>query len=112
MENISRHFKPEIYPEGSYIILQGQPLDMLFFITQGTVLTYAKNEAGTTQHVKQQDGLYGKELITWAENISDTSSNLPISSITVKAQQKVEVFAIKAADLRAVLTMFLVCTIL
>lgn len=85
---------------------------MLFFITQGTVLTYAKNESGTTQDVKQQDGLYGKELITWAENISDTSSNLPISSITVKAQEKVEVFAIKAADLRAVLTMFLVCTIL
>lgn len=84
---------------------------MLFFITQGTVLTYAKNEVGTA-HVKQQDGLYGKELITWAENTSNTLSNLPISPITVKAQQKVEVFAIKADVLKAVLTMFLVCTIL
>lgn len=102
---ISEHLEPVIYTEGSYIIRQGEPLDMLFFITQGIVLTYAKNKArsGTTQHEKQEDGFYGKELITWGENSSNKLSNLPISPITVKAHKKVEVFALKATDLQHVL---------
>lgn len=97
-----------IYSEGCYIIREGEPLDMMFFITIGTGLTYATNNgsSGTIQFEKEKDGLYGEELLTWAEGPSSKLSNLPISPVTVKSHKKVEVFAIKATDLQLVVSKF------
>jgi cyclic nucleotide gated channel len=95
-----------IYKEGSYIIREGEPLDMMFFVTQGIVLTYATNNgesscsSGTIQLIKKEkDSLYGEELLTLVEGPSSKLSTLPISTVTVKSHKKVEVFALKAVDL-------------
>lgn len=116
LEYMSAQFKPVIYTEGSYIIRQGEPLDMMFFITQGIVLIYEKNEAGhTTHHEKQEDVLYGQELIIWAKMPDKTLSDLPMSPMTVKPYNKVEAFALKIADFQRLLPIINVtftCTIL
>lgn len=40
LEFICDSLKPVVYPENSYIILQGEPLDKMLPITQGVVWTY------------------------------------------------------------------------
>ncbi|KAK9912792.1 hypothetical protein M0R45_036633 [Rubus argutus] len=114
LEKICEHLEPMIYTEGSYIIRQGEPLDMMFFVTQGNVLTFATNNGGsgcssaTIQFIeKEKDSLYGEEeLLTWAEWPSIKMSTLPISTFAVKSHKKVEVFAIKALDLQNVVSEF------
>ncbi|KAL6133241.1 hypothetical protein ACLB2K_065478 [Fragaria x ananassa] len=99
---ICEDLEPVIYNEGSYIIREGEPLDMVFFVTWGSVLTYATGSNGsssTIQLQKEKDGLYGEELLTWAEQPSNNLCNLPISSVTVKSHKKAEIFALKATDL-------------
>jgi cyclic nucleotide gated channel len=90
--------EPMIYMEGSYIIREGEPLDMMFFVTRGNVLTFkTKTNNGTIELIeKEEDSWYGEELLTWAERSSSKLSTLPISTVTVKAHNKVEVFALKA----------------
>ncbi|XP_062017555.1 cyclic nucleotide-gated ion channel 1-like isoform X2 [Rosa rugosa] len=112
LKKICEHFEPMIYSKGCYIIREGEPLDMMFFVTRGSVLTYATNNggsngsSGTIQLEIEKDGLYGKELLTWAEGCSSKLSNLPISTITVKSHNKVEVFALLATDLQRVVSNF------
>jgi cyclic nucleotide gated channel len=90
--------EPMIYTEGSYIIREGEPLDMMFFVTRGNVLTFkTKTNNGTIELIeKEKDSWYGEELLTWAERSSSKLSTLPISTVTVKSHNKVEVFALKA----------------
>ncbi|XP_040372147.1 cyclic nucleotide-gated ion channel 1 isoform X2 [Rosa chinensis] len=112
LEKICECLEPMIYRKGCYIIREGEPLDMMFFVTWGNVLTYATNNggsngsSGTIQHEKEKDDLYGKELLTWAEERSDKLSYLPISPITVKSHNKVEVFALQATVLQLVVSKF------
>nr|XP_011466570.1 PREDICTED: cyclic nucleotide-gated ion channel 1-like isoform X2 [Fragaria vesca subsp. vesca] len=110
---ICKYLEPMIYKKGRYIIREGEPLDMMFFVTWGTVLTYATNKnggsngsSGTIQQLKK-DGhdLYGEGLITWAEGPCELS-NLPISDITVKCHDKAEVFALQAKNLKFIASKF------
>ncbi|KAL6145985.1 hypothetical protein ACLB2K_056668 [Fragaria x ananassa] len=109
---ICEYLEPMFYEKGRYIIREGEPLDMMFFVTQGTVLTFSSNNggsngsSGTVQCEKEKDDLYGKELITWAKGPSSELSNLPISAITVKCYKKVEVFALHATDLKFIVSKF------
>ncbi|KAM5560118.1 cyclic nucleotide-gated ion channel 1-like [Rosa sericea] len=105
LKKICEHLKPVIYSESSYIIREGEPLDLMFFLTQGIVLIY--NSCGssrTVQAEKEKSGLYGKELLIWAEESSTHLSTLPFSTATIKSHNKVEVFTIKATDLQLVVS--------
>ncbi|KAM1037922.1 hypothetical protein ACFX13_033408 [Malus domestica] len=46
LDAIMRHLKPVNYADGSYIIREGEPLDRMLFITQGSVLTYKTSGIG------------------------------------------------------------------
>lgn len=111
LEEICKHLDPVIYPKGSYIIREGEPLDMMFFITQGIALTYKTDHnhggrstscSSTTTRLDKGE-YYGEELLSWAAATSTSFSDLPNSSRTVKAHKKVELFALQAADLQSVL---------
>lgn len=114
LEEICKHLDPVIYPKGSYIIREGEPLDMMFFITQGIALTYntdhnhggrsTSGSSTTTRLEKGHHEYYGEELLSWAAAKSTSFSDLPNSSRTVKAHKKVELFALQAADLQSVVS--------
>ncbi|KAK9942877.1 hypothetical protein M0R45_008521 [Rubus argutus] len=88
------------------MIRQGESLDMMFFVTQGIVLTYTINNGGSSSTSRLEKGdYYGEMLLSWA--VASTSfSNVPISPHTVKSQKKVEVFAISATESQLVVAKF------
>ncbi|KAM1159482.1 hypothetical protein ACFX19_033219 [Malus domestica] len=100
LDEIMKNLEPVNYSDGSYIIREGEPLDRMLFITQGIALAYKTS----TTHLEKGD-VYGKELIGWAAT-STPFSGLPISDQTVKSHEKVEVFAIRAATLKRIVSDF------
>ncbi|KAM1159484.1 hypothetical protein PS1_032833 [Malus domestica] len=80
------HLEPVNYGHGSYITREGEPLDMMLFITQGTVLTYKTSSIG-------------------GESGSSSTTHLEKDQ-TVKSHEKVEVFAIRAARLKRIVSDF------
>ncbi|TQE02836.1 hypothetical protein C1H46_011565 [Malus baccata] len=113
LDAIMSHLKPVDYADGSYIIREGEPLDRMFFITQGSVLTYKTSGIGggsgssSIIRLAKRD-FYGKELIGWAAT-STTFSDLPISTKTVKSHAKLEAFVLVADDLRLAVTWPMIC---
>lgn len=110
-KEIIEHVEQVSYTGGSYIIREGEPLDMIFFIALGNVVTYSTQYDGssgssTTIELNKFE-LYGKkDLIPWAERSSSNLSNLPISTITVKSHKQVDIFTIKATDLKNIASKF------
>nr|XP_011466556.1 PREDICTED: cyclic nucleotide-gated ion channel 1-like [Fragaria vesca subsp. vesca] len=103
LKRICKHLDPAIYPKGSYIIREGEPADMMFFITQGIALSYTTEHYSMTITRLERGECYGKEILRWAATASTSFSHLPISLHTVKAHKNVEIFALQAADLQGVL---------
>ena len=103
LKELCKHLDPVIYPKGSRIIREGEPLDMMFFITQGIALSYNSDHSMTTRRLEKGE-CYGEELLSWAATASTSFSDLPNSLHTVKAHQNVELFAVQAADLQSVLS--------
>ncbi|XP_062119892.1 cyclic nucleotide-gated ion channel 1-like [Humulus lupulus] len=97
---ICEFLKPVIYSEKSYIIREGEPLDMVLFITQGVVWTFGSNTSLTNR--LQKGDYYGNELIEWRFN-SISYNNFPLSIANVKSQTKVEAFALMEIELKHVL---------
>ncbi|XP_068318420.1 cyclic nucleotide-gated ion channel 1-like [Pyrus communis] len=107
LEEIMKHLEPVNYADGSYIIREGEPLDRMLFITQGSVLTYKTSTIGGgsgSSSIIRRD-FYGEELIGWAE-ASNSLSDFPISAKTVKSRTEVEVFVLMANDLQLVVSKF------
>ncbi|CAL9030906.1 unnamed protein product [Prunus brigantina] len=103
LKGICEHFKPVIYAKDSFIIQEGEPLDMILLVTQGTVRSYTtsngvKKDPTTPKHIKQGD-FYGEELISWASKFPP-STELPISDKNVRSITRVEAFALTAEDLK------------
>ena len=99
---------PVFYQEHSYVIREGDPIDAIFFITNGIAWTYTtgNNGRGTlpTHAERLVEGqFFGVELLEWLRKSTSTSRNnlskLPISSKTLKTHTKVEAFALMADDL-------------
>ncbi|KAF2562694.1 hypothetical protein F2Q70_00015133 [Brassica cretica] len=92
----------------SYIVREGDPVDEMLFIMRGKLLTMTTNGGRTgffnSEHLGAGD-FCGEELLTWALD-PHTSSNLPISTRTVRALVEVEAFALKADDLKFVASQF------
>ncbi|KAM1798632.1 hypothetical protein ACFX12_032682 [Malus domestica] len=110
LDAIMEHLEPVNYADGKYIIREGEPLDRMLFITQGSVLTYKTSGIGggssSSGIIRLAKGeFYGEELIGWAA-ASTSFSDLPISAKTVKSHSKLEVFALVADDLRLVVSKF------
>ncbi|KAI5318338.1 hypothetical protein L3X38_038046 [Prunus dulcis] len=111
---ICERLKPVIYTEDAYIIREGEPLDKMLFIMQGTAWSYTTssncNICGSTSgssNIKclERGDFYGEELMNWASKLTSLSE-FPISTRFVKCQTKVEAFAIRAKDLKGVVTKF------
>ncbi|KAI6697823.1 hypothetical protein NL676_017942 [Syzygium grande] len=100
--------KPVLYTEDSYIVREGDPVDVMLFIMRGRLLTTTTNGGRTgffnLEYLKAGD-FCGEELLTWALD-PHSSSNLPISTRTVQALIEVEAFALVADDLKFVASQF------
>ena len=112
-ELICDHLKPVIYTENCYIVREGDPLDRMLFITQGTAWEYYKfksTSAGFTatstsssskstyiRRLKKRD-YFGEELVKWSLTHT-TISDFPFSPTNLKSHTKVEAFALMAKDL-------------
>jgi cyclic nucleotide gated channel len=109
---ICESLKPLCYNENSYIIREGEPLNAMLFITQGSVWCFktsnSENDKETVSGPQctciEKDGFYGEQLLEWGFKGSPTAtpnlSDLPISTKTVKTLTKVEAFALMANDLK------------
>ncbi|ONI08179.1 hypothetical protein PRUPE_5G162000 [Prunus persica] len=103
LKEICEHFKPVIYAKDSFIIREGEPLEMILLITQGTVRTYTTSSGGKNHPSKpkciEKGDFYGEELITWASKFPP-STELPISYENVRSKTRVEAFALTADYLK------------
>ncbi|KAG6429468.1 hypothetical protein SASPL_107519 [Salvia splendens] len=100
--------KPVLYTEHSYIVREGDPVDEMLFIMRGKLLTVTTNGGRTgffNSDILKAGDFCGEELLTWALD-PNSSSNLPISTRTVKALVEVESFALMADDLKFVASQF------
>ncbi|CAB4280658.1 unnamed protein product [Prunus armeniaca] len=103
LKEIFEYFKPMIYAKDSFIIREGEPLEMILLITQGIVRTYTtstgvKKNPSTPKSIEKGD-FYGEELITWASKFPP-STELPISDKNVRSKTRVEAFTLTAEDLK------------
>lgn len=103
VEIICGYLKPVIYPINGHIIQQGEPLDLMFFITEGIAWTYTASNCGeisisSTSSLVKGDFYGDAELLKWTLNCTSLS-NIPISTTNVKAHTKVEALALMAKDL-------------
>lgn len=102
------HLKPVLYLKHNVIFQVGDPLDEMLFVTCGELDTYIldPNNAKTYRTVLKKGDFYGEELLHWALN-SPTLSSLPSSKKTVRAKiDQVQIFALRANQLRNVVTKF------
>ncbi|GMH00426.1 hypothetical protein Nepgr_002265 [Nepenthes gracilis] len=100
--------KPVLYTEGSEVVREGDPVDEMLFIMRGSLLTMTTNggRTGFLNSVYLNAGDFcGEELLTWALD-PHSSSNLPISTRTVRSTTDVEAFALMPDDLKFVASQF------
>ncbi|KAK9914437.1 hypothetical protein M0R45_038218 [Rubus argutus] len=107
LDAICDHLKPVLYIEHSFILRKGDPLDEMLFITRGKLLTYTTEGRARADCLSKGD-FYGQELLDWVLKTypNPSLSNLPFSTKTVQAHTKVEVFALRANDLKTVVSKF------
>lgn len=110
-EAICERLKPVIYTEGCYIFQEGQPLEMMLFIKQGTAWSYttsstngATRSSSVIKYLKGGD-FCGEELLNCISRLA-AFSDFPISTKVVKAQTRVKGFALRADDLKSVVSKF------
>ncbi|KAM5557577.1 hypothetical protein ABKV19_024783 [Rosa sericea] len=79
----------------------------MLFSTRGKVLTYT-TEGNAGADCLEKGDFYGQELLDWVLKTypNPSLSNLPFSTKTVQAHTKVEVFALRANDLKNVVSKF------
>ncbi|KAM0909664.1 hypothetical protein ACQ4PT_014666 [Festuca glaucescens] len=100
--------KPVLYTEGGCIVREGDPVNEMFFIMRGNLMSMTTNGGKTgffNSDVLKGGDFCGEELLTWALDPNSTSS-LPSSTRTVKPMSEVEGFALISEDLKFVATQF------
>lgn len=107
---ICDYLKPVLYIERSFIVQEGEPLDEMVFIIRGKVMIYSKRDGESGADSSESKWLtkgdfYGEGLLDWALQ-NPTSATVPISTKTIRAHSKVEVFVLMANDLKTVLSKF------
>ncbi|KAM5568116.1 hypothetical protein ABKV19_015932 [Rosa sericea] len=108
---ICDHLKPVFYVKDSIIFREDDQLDEMFIITHGRVRTSTKINGLDTTSTLEKGHFYGEQLFEyWISNSpikSSSSPALPLSEKTVVAQTDVQVFVIRANELRIVVEKFL-----
>lgn len=95
-----------LYTEGSYIVREGDPVNEMFFVIRGNALIIRNNlfpeRKGyfTIAHCTAGDSFCWEVLIPWALDPHHASFSLPSSPMTAQARTHVEVFTLKADDLK------------
>ncbi|GLT27767.1 hypothetical protein SLA2020_027400 [Shorea laevis] len=100
--------KPVLYTEKSYILKEGDPVEEMLFIIRGNLVSTTTNGGitGFFNAVNLKAGDFcGEALLTWALD-PQSSSHLPISTITVQALSEVEAFSLLADDLKFVASQY------
>nr|XP_004298177.2 PREDICTED: cyclic nucleotide-gated ion channel 1-like [Fragaria vesca subsp. vesca] len=111
LKAIAKHLELVTYTKNCHIIREGEALWNVFFITQGTALSYKTrnnaNVGGTKSDssIIKKDDFFGDELLDWAF-VFASISDLPVSPKTVISQTRVEAYAISAINLRRVVSKF------
>nr|XP_023874076.1 cyclic nucleotide-gated ion channel 1-like [Quercus suber] len=111
LHKICDSLQPKFYNEHCYIVKEGEPIDAVFLITEGIVLTCTSNnsEGTNSQHAKRlENGQYfGGKLLEWILTPASVDmrnlSILPVSSKTFRTHTRVEAFALMAHDLKKIL---------
>ncbi|KAF5451088.1 hypothetical protein F2P56_031385, partial [Juglans regia] len=109
LEWICMYLKPVYYNEHSYIFREGEPIDVMLFITQCIVLKFPTSKSGEPICIEciEQGNFYGVQLLQWSLDHSTSLlslSKLPISTETLKTHTKVEAFGLMANDLKTLLS--------
>ena len=108
LHKICDSLQPMFYKKYCNIVRKGDPIDAVFFITDGIVRTYTSNngEGSDSQHATdlEKDKCFGRELLELVLTSNDISnlSKVPVSSKTLKTYTKVEAFALMAHDLKQI----------
>jgi cyclic nucleotide gated channel len=106
LQLICEFLKPMYYNEDSNIIQEGEPMNAMLFITQGSVWCFksSNGEDGEGPQCIEKGEFYGEELLEWGfkfeGSASPKPSYFPISTKTVKTFTKVEAFVLTANDLK------------
>ena len=105
---ICDYLTPVYYNKHSYIVKEGEPLDVMLFITQGIIWNFTTIKSTGSAECIEGGGFYGQQLLDWGLDSPAAAlpnlSNLPISLTTVKTHTKVEAFALMANDLRTIIS--------
>ncbi|TQD94610.1 hypothetical protein C1H46_019855 [Malus baccata] len=102
---ICKHLTPVLYAKNSIIFHEGEPLAEMLFVTCGKLLTYTASATARVRFLGKGD-FYGEELFDWVLIHLASLSNFPLSTETVKAQTEVEVFVLRAQQLKTVVFKF------
>ena len=106
LDSMCEYLKPVLFTKRSFILQEGDPIDMMLFIMKGklaNIITFGWNTKPYTDILKAGD-FCGEELVQWA--MDPTSTSLPISARTVESLTEVEAFALKADELKFVTSQF------
>ncbi|PON50121.1 Voltage dependent potassium channel [Parasponia andersonii] len=105
LKEIIKHLKPVTYAENSYIVRKGEPIGFMLFVTNGVVLIFGDDHSPAKCIAKAKGDYYGDELVEWQLK-SGSYSELPISTANVQSHTKVEGLALRAVDLKHVLSKY------
>ncbi|XP_022945924.1 cyclic nucleotide-gated ion channel 1-like isoform X2 [Cucurbita moschata] len=108
LDAMCARLKPVLYTEESCIVREGDPVDEMLFIMRGKLLTTTTNGGRTgffNSDILMAGDFCGEELLTWGLD-PHSSTNLPISTRTVRSLTEVEAFAFKPDDLKIVATQY------
>uniref|UniRef100_A0A2P2LDF2 Uncharacterized protein MANES_05G023700 n=1 Tax=Rhizophora mucronata TaxID=61149 RepID=A0A2P2LDF2_RHIMU len=108
LDALCDRLRTALYTKDNYIVREGDPVDEMLFIMRGNLVSMTTNGGRTgfynAVYLKAGD-FCGEGLLTWALD-PQSSSNLPISTRTVKALTDVEAFALVSEDLKSVASQF------
>lgn len=105
-KTLYRYMKPVVYDENTYIIRQGEPLDMMLFVTRGIVWAFESGSNSSPARIEAGD-FFGNELLESLLSVSSlTNTGIPVATCNAKSHTKVEGFALLAADLDRILVTY------
>ncbi|KAH9715843.1 putative cyclic nucleotide-gated ion channel 8 [Citrus sinensis] len=108
LDAICERLKPSLCTEGTCVVREGDPVDEMLLIIRGR-LESVTTDGGRTgfynRGLLKEGDFCGEELLTWALD-PKSSTNLPLSTRTVRALAEVEAFALKAEELKFVAGQF------
>ncbi|KAL4024403.1 hypothetical protein IC575_012753 [Cucumis melo] len=108
LDAMCEYLRPVLFTEKSFIMQEGDPIDMMLFIMKGKLATIIgcdwKNDLYSA--TLNAGDFCGEELVHWAMDPTTNTSSLPISKRTVETLTEVEAFALKANELKFVTSQF------